>query len=60
MHAALTKELEQTVSDNWKEATKFGTLNEGPRLDRDLMFEDVFKEMPEHLKRQREQLASEG
>jgi len=58
-HAALTKELEQTVSDNWKEATKFGTLNEGPRLDRDLMFEDVFKEMPEHLKRQRDQLHAE-
>jgi 2-oxoisovalerate dehydrogenase E1 component alpha subunit len=58
-HAALTKELEQAVSDNWKEATKFGTLNEGPRLDRDLMFEDVFKEMPEHLKRQRDQLHAE-
>ena len=24
-------------------------MNEGPRLDRDLMFEDVFKEMPAHL-----------
>jgi 2-oxoisovalerate dehydrogenase E1 component alpha subunit len=58
-HAALTRELEQAVTDGWKEATKYGTLNEGPRLDRDLMFEDVFKEMPEHLRRQREQLRAE-
>jgi 2-oxoisovalerate dehydrogenase E1 component alpha subunit len=56
---ALTRELEQAVTDGWKEATKYGTLNEGPRLDRDLMFEDVFKEMPEHLRRQREQLRAE-
>ena len=47
------------VTDGWKEATKYGTLNEGPRLDRDLMFEDVFKEVPEHLRRQREQLHAE-
>ena len=47
------------MSDGWKEATKYGTLNEGPRLDRDLMFEDVFKEVPEHLRRQREQLHAE-
>jgi 2-oxoisovalerate dehydrogenase E1 component alpha subunit len=58
-HAALLEELEQTVTDNWKQATRFGTLNEGPRLDRDLMFEDVFKEMPEHLRRQRDQLRAE-
>ena len=47
------------MTDGWKEATKYGTLNEGPRLDRDLMFEDVFKEMPEHLERQRDQLHAE-
>jgi len=28
-------------------------LNEGPRLNADLMFEDVFKEMPQNLARQR-------
>ena len=59
-HAALTRGARrQAVTDGWKEATKYGTLNEGPRLDRDLMFEDVFKEMPEHLRRQREQLHAE-
>ena len=38
---------------------QYGTLNDGPRLSRDLMFEDVFKEMPEHLRKQREQLRAE-
>ena len=37
----------------------FGALNEGPRLDRLLMFEDVYKEFPENLRRQREQLDEE-
>lgn len=58
-HAALAKELEEHVATSWKEATSHGTLNEGPRLDPDLMFEDVFKELPEHLKRQRAQLRAE-
>jgi 2-oxoisovalerate dehydrogenase E1 component alpha subunit len=58
-HAALTRELEEHVAAAWKEASGYGTLNEGPRLDRDLMFEDVFKEMPQHLREQREQLRRE-
>jgi 2-oxoisovalerate dehydrogenase E1 component alpha subunit len=58
-HAALTKELEEHVVESWKEAVQYGALNEGPRLNRDLMFEDVFKEVPEHLRKQREQLRAE-
>ena len=58
-HAALTKELEALVSESWKEAVQYGTLTEGPRLNRDLMFQDVFKEMPEHLRKQRDQLRAE-
>ena len=58
-HAVLTKELEEQVVASWKEAVKYGTLTEGPRLDPDLMFEDVFKEMPAHLERQRAQLRAE-
>ena len=58
-HSALQRELEEHVAACWKEAVKYGTLTEGPRLDPDLMFEDVFKEMPEHLQRQREQLRAE-
>ena len=55
-HAALTAELEAHVTESWKEATRYGTMTEGPRLDPDSMFEDVFKEMPEHLKIQQAQM----
>lgn len=55
-HQALHKELEAHVVSCWKEAMSFGTLTEGPTLDPASMFEDVFKHMPAHLARQREQL----
>ncbi len=58
-HQALTTELEELVAANWKEAVTYGTLNEGPRLNPDLLFEDVFKELPPHLQRQREQMRAE-
>lgn len=58
-HAALQAELEAHVAAEWKAANEFGTLNDGPKLDPSLMFDDVFKELPEHLRRQREQLAAE-
>jgi len=55
-HAALEKELEAHVTACWKEAIKYGTLSEGPTLDPATMFEDVYKHMPPHLARQREEL----
>jgi 2-oxoisovalerate dehydrogenase E1 component alpha subunit len=58
-HQSLTEELDAQVVAAWKEALSYGTMNDGPRLDRDLMFEDVFKEIPEHLRRQRELLRAE-
>jgi 2-oxoisovalerate dehydrogenase E1 component alpha subunit len=58
-HRALVTELEALVAASWQEAVKFGTMSEGPKLDADLMFEDVFKEMPPHLVRQRAQMRSE-
>jgi 2-oxoisovalerate dehydrogenase E1 component alpha subunit len=58
-HAALTQELEAHVAESWKEAVQYGALNEGPRLNADLMFEDVFKELPEHLRRQRDLMRAE-
>ncbi len=51
-HQALTTELEALVATSWKEAIAFGTMSDGPRLNPDLMFEDVFKEMPQNLQRQ--------
>src|ERR1700685_2668969 len=58
-HQALTAELEALVTSSWKEATAFGTMSEGPRLNADLMFEDVFKEMPQNLKRQQALMRAE-
>ncbi len=58
-HAALLAELESALAADWKAAVRHGTLTEGPRLDPALMFEDVFRELPEHLRRQREELAAE-
>src|SRR6202000_3461420 len=55
-HRALEKELEAEVTACWKEAASYGTLTEGPSLDAATMFEDVFKQMPAHLVKQRDQL----
>ena len=55
-HDALAKELDELVAAAWKEASAFGTLPEGPRLDPLSMFDDVFRELPEHLRLQREEL----
>ena len=55
-HAALIQELKESVIEAWKEAITFGTMSEGPKLDVRDMFDDVYAETPEHLKRQREQL----
>ncbi len=59
-HQAMTKELKALVDQSWKEAVSYGTLTEGPWLDRDQMFEDVYKEMPEHLALQLLELKSLG
>jgi 2-oxoisovalerate dehydrogenase E1 component alpha subunit len=58
-HAALVAEMDQQVATAWQEATTYGTLTDGPRLDPDLLFEDVFKEVPAHLVEQREMLRRE-
>jgi len=58
-HAALTAELDAQVAAAWKEAVTHGTLGEGPRLDPGTMFEDIFKEVPARLVRQREQMRAE-
>jgi 2-oxoisovalerate dehydrogenase E1 component alpha subunit len=58
-HAALLAKLEEEVTAAWREAIAAGSLNEGPRLDPSLMFEDVFKELPTHLREQRDALLAE-
>jgi 2-oxoisovalerate dehydrogenase E1 component alpha subunit len=56
-HEALQKDLELHVVECWKEALTYGTLNDGPRPNPNRMFEDVFKEIPPHLKRQQTELS---
>jgi 2-oxoisovalerate dehydrogenase E1 component alpha subunit len=58
-HEALTNELSEHLVAAWKEACSYGTLNDPPRLDPLTMFEDVFAEIPPHLKRQQEELKRE-
>lgn len=53
-HAALVAEIEAEVDAANREAQGFGVHSNGPHHDASTMFEDVYKDMPQHL---REQLA---
>jgi 2-oxoisovalerate dehydrogenase E1 component alpha subunit len=55
-HAALETALEADIIAAQKEAESFGTLANGRVPSAASMFEDVYKEMPEHLRRQRQEL----
>ncbi len=57
-HEALTEELSEVVADSWREAVTYGTMTEGPFLDRSELFEDVYRDMPAHLIEQRDELRS--
>ena len=58
-HADLVAETEREVLAVAKEAEQYGTLLDGRGASARSIFEDVFKEMPEHLQRQRRQMESE-
>ena len=55
-HEATQKELEAEVIAAQKEAEQYGTLSSGYTPDAAEMFEDVYKDLPEHLRLQRQQL----
>jgi 2-oxoisovalerate dehydrogenase E1 component alpha subunit len=55
-HLKVEQETEAHVTAAWKESLTYGTMTDGPKLDPDSMFDDVFKDIPEHLADQREQL----
>ncbi len=55
-HEKAIEEINALVTRKYKEAESFGTLNSGPRPEVSSMFEDVFKEQPDHLRRQRQKL----
>ena len=56
-HAATQKELDAQVNAALKEAERYGTLQGGHSPPPASMFEDVYKDMPAHL---REQLLQAG
>ncbi|KUY94902.1 2-oxoisovalerate dehydrogenase [Burkholderia territorii] len=57
-HDALTAELEAEVIAAQKEAEKFGTLADDRIPSPASMFDDVYKELPAHLRRQRQELGA--
>jgi 2-oxoisovalerate dehydrogenase E1 component alpha subunit len=55
-HGRLQKDIEGEVVAAQKEAESHGTLATGPHHGAATMFDDVYKDMPDHLRRQRQQL----
>jgi 2-oxoisovalerate dehydrogenase E1 component alpha subunit len=58
-HARLEEELSAEVRAAQKEAERVGTLDAVPDQEMISMFEDVFEQMPWHLREQREQMRAE-
>ena len=55
-HAALESELDETVRAANAEAQSHGVQGGAPHHDPRTMFEDVYKEMPWHLREQQEEM----
>jgi 2-oxoisovalerate dehydrogenase E1 component alpha subunit len=55
-HRQMQAEVESEVLEAAKAAEGHGTLHDGPKPSTASMFEDVYKEMPRHLREQRQQL----
>ncbi|MEW6515178.1 MAG: 3-methyl-2-oxobutanoate dehydrogenase (2-methylpropanoyl-transferring) subunit alpha [Pseudomonadota bacterium] len=55
-HAAVQLELEAEIAAAQKEAESYGSLADGHVHSAASMFEDVYKDMPAHLLRQRQEL----
>ncbi|MDI6748346.1 MAG: 3-methyl-2-oxobutanoate dehydrogenase (2-methylpropanoyl-transferring) subunit alpha [Rhodocyclaceae bacterium] len=55
-HQSVQKELEAGVSAALKEAESYGSLADGHVHSAASMFEDVYEDMPAHLRRQRQEL----
>ncbi len=54
-HTQASAEVEAEVIAAQREAESYGTLHTGPKASPRDMFADVFKEMPPHLRRQRQE-----
>ncbi|HEX4872638.1 MAG TPA: 3-methyl-2-oxobutanoate dehydrogenase (2-methylpropanoyl-transferring) subunit alpha [Nevskiaceae bacterium] len=62
-HAVLAAELDEEIKTRLKQAEKLGTITDS-HIDPASMFDDVFKDLPDHLRAQRAellaQIASQG
>jgi len=56
----LEKRFQEKVSATYKEAESNGSLAEGPYAPCESLVEDVYKNLPAHLRRQREELLGNG
>jgi len=54
-HARMQQKLKDEIRAADKEAESYGTLGKGPVLDIGEMFEHVYEDMPEHLRKQGQQ-----
>jgi 2-oxoisovalerate dehydrogenase E1 component alpha subunit len=55
-HEKLQKELEADVLKAQKEAESYGSLADGHLFSNSTMFDDIYKDVPGHLRRQRREL----
>ena len=55
-HEALLNELNDEVVAAWREALTYGSMTDGPQLDVDEMFDDVYETPCSHLEKQRAEL----
>jgi hypothetical protein len=57
-HEKLQKEIEAEVMKAQKEAESFGSLADGHLFSNSTMFDDIYKDVPDHLRRQRPRAGS--
>ncbi len=55
-HDSTIAELDASMAASWQEALSYGTTEEGSSFAVDSMFDDVYKDIPDHLVAQREKL----
>ncbi len=55
-HDELIAKLDESMVASWQEALSYGTTEEGSSFAVDSMFDDVYKDIPDHLVAQREKL----
>jgi 2-oxoisovalerate dehydrogenase E1 component alpha subunit len=55
-HGKLQQEIEAEVIKAQKEAESYGSLADGHLFSNSTMFDDIYSDVPDHLRRQRRRL----